>query len=58
MVTAGSRHFLPIHSFNALTRGGLVIKVRRAIYGGDWGPLLAFFADATRLSHRFQHEPT
>jgi hypothetical protein len=54
--SSGSRHFLPIHGFNALARGGLIIKVRRAMYGGDWAPLLAFLADATRLSDRLQRE--
>lgn len=58
MAATGSRHFLPIHCFNALSRGGLIIKVRRAMYGGDWVPLLAFFADATRLSDRLQRQGT
>jgi hypothetical protein len=56
MAASGSRHFLPIHAFNSLGRGGLIIKVRRAMYGGGWEPLLAFFADATRLSDLLQRE--
>jgi hypothetical protein len=54
MAASGSRHFLPIYLFNRLAGGSLIIKVRRAMYGGDWDPLLAFFADASRLSDWLQ----
>lgn len=56
LAAAGSRHFLPLHALNALTGGALVIKLRRAQYGGGWDSLLAFFTDATRLSSRLQQE--
>ena len=56
MSAAGSRHFLPIHSFTLLSGGSLTIKLRRAMYDADWEPLLAFFADATRLSDRLQRD--
>lgn len=57
MAASGSRHFLPIHCLNAPTGGSLILKTRRAMYEGDWEPLVAFFADATRLSDRLQREP-
>lgn len=57
MAAAGARHFLPLHALDALTRGALVIKMQRARNGGFWDPLLAFFADAFRLSHRLQGPP-
>ncbi len=31
-----------------------LIKLRRALYGGEWEPLAAFFVDALRLSHEIQ----
>lgn len=54
MAAGGSQHFLPIHSFNALSRGALTIKMQRARNGGGWEPLMAYFGDAFRLSHRLQ----
>ncbi len=56
VAASGSRHFLPLYGFNTARGGSLIIKVRRAMYGGDWAPLLAFLADATRLSDRLQRD--
>jgi len=56
MTASGSRHFLPIHCVGRPTRGSLILKTRRAMYDGDWEPLLAFFTDATRLSDRLQRQ--
>lgn len=53
----GTRHFVPIQLIAALHRGSLLIKLRRALYGGDWEGLQAFFADAVRLSIRHQTRP-
>lgn len=50
----GSGHFLPIHLIASLDQASFLIKLRRAIYGGDWTGLAAFFLDATRLSDRLQ----
>ena len=52
----GTRHFVPIHLIAAHHRAGFLIKLRRAIYGGDWIGLQAFFTDTGRLSIRLQHE--
>jgi Fic/DOC family protein len=58
LAAGGARHFLPISAFPAPARIGLVIKVRRTAYEGDWAPLIAWFADATRLSDRLQRAPS
>lgn len=50
----GSRHFVPVHLIAADHPGSLLIKLRRALYGGDWSGLQALFADAGRLSIRLQ----
>ncbi|GAA4815350.1 hypothetical protein GCM10023232_08820 [Sphingosinicella ginsenosidimutans] len=50
----GTRHFVPIHLIAALQRGSFIIKLRRALYGGDWGGPQAFFRDAARLSATLQ----
>jgi fido (protein-threonine AMPylation protein) len=50
----GSRHFVPIQLICSRTQASFLIKLRRALYGGNWAGLQAFFADATRLSHRLQ----
>jgi hypothetical protein len=50
----GTRHFVPIHLIASRAQASVLIKLRRALYGGDWTGLQAFFADATRLSHRLQ----
>lgn len=49
-----SRHFLPLSRLTTLSEGGFLIKLRRALYGGEWEPLAAFFVDALRLSHEIQ----
>jgi hypothetical protein len=49
-----TRHFVPIHLISSCAQASFLIKLRRALYGGDWTGLQAFFADATRLSHRLQ----
>jgi hypothetical protein len=54
---SGTEHFVPLSKFTALSRGGFVIKLRRALYGGEWQPLVAFYADALALSHELQKEP-
>jgi hypothetical protein len=54
----GTRHFVPVHLIAADHPGSLLIKLRRALYDGDWSGLQAFFADAGRLSIRLQrNEP-
>jgi hypothetical protein len=47
---AGTRHFVPIRLIAATHRAAFLIKLRRALYGGDWSGLQAFFNDAFRLS--------
>jgi Fic/DOC family len=50
----GSRHFVPVHLIAAHHRAAFLIKLRRAVYGGDWIGLQAFFTDAGRLSIALQ----
>lgn len=57
MAATGSRHFLPIHGLSSLRRGSFLVKLRRGMYGGDWAGLMAFLADASRLSSRLQAGP-
>lgn len=57
MAGAGSRHFLPLRQICIPVQASFLIKLRRAMYGGDWSGLTAFFADATRLSVVLQGGP-
>lgn len=52
--STGSRHFIPIHLIATARQGSFLIKLRRAFYGDDWGPLQDFFSDAIRLSRDIQ----
>lgn len=54
--STGTRHFVPIHVIAAFQRGSFLIKLRRALYGGEWDGLLAFLRDAVRLSVNAQHD--
>jgi Fic family protein len=38
----GAPIFIPLSYWSYLCRGSFVLKVRRAMYGGDWPPLLLF----------------
>lgn len=49
-----NRHFVPIYLIGLLDSGSFLIKLRRAIYGGDWLGLQAFFTDAGRISIALQ----
>ena len=51
----GARHFVPIHLIAAHHRGSFLIKLRRALYQGDWNGLQGFFCDAGELSRQLQH---
>jgi len=51
----GARHFVPIHLIAAHHRGSFLIKLRRALYQGDWNGLQGFFCDAGRLSQKLQY---
>jgi hypothetical protein len=51
------RHFVPIELIAAAHRGSFLIKLKRALYGGDWIGLQAFFTDAFHLSSRLQMTP-
>ena len=49
-----SRHFLPISLLAYLSNGGFILKLRRAMYRGEWENLAQFFVDAFRLSNAGQ----
>jgi hypothetical protein len=49
----GTRHFVPIHALTA-RRPVVGLKLKRAILGGEWQSLQAFFTDAARLSRKLQ----
>ena len=51
---AGSSHYLPVSKIELISDGGFLIKLRRALYGGEWEALTRFFADALTLSHKIQ----
>jgi hypothetical protein len=53
-----SRHFVPIYLIGLLDSGSFLIKLRRAIYGGDWLGLQSFFTDAGRISIALQASQT
>jgi hypothetical protein len=40
---------LPIDSISQLSMPSFLLKIRRALYGADWGPLELYFYDAIRL---------
>lgn len=50
----GSRHFVPISLLAHLSGGGFILKLRRAMYGGEWDKLAEFFIDALELSTALQ----
>ncbi|WP_448662456.1 Fic family protein [Sphingomonas sp. CJ20] len=54
--STGTPHFLPLSKLAHLSDRGFLIKLRRALYGGEWEPLMAFTRDAVRLSKRIQCE--
>ena len=47
-------HFMPLSKLALVSQSGFLIKLRRALYGGDWQPLLDFWIEALRLSIRLQ----
>lgn len=49
-----SEHFLPISLAASLSDGGFILKLRRAMMGGEWDQLALFFSDALKLSARLQ----
>lgn len=49
-----SDHFLPLSPLGQLSNGGFLIKLRRALYGGEWEPLTGFFVDALKFSSQIQ----
>jgi hypothetical protein len=49
----GQRHFVAILSFTAVYRASFLIKVRRAIYRGDWSSLHAFFLTQQDIAARY-----
>lgn len=54
LLSAGIRHFVPISLVASLTGGSFVLKIRRALLGGDWDGLQRFFLDAAKISERWQ----
>lgn len=47
-------HFLPLLDMMVLSESGFLIKLRRALYGGEWEPLASFFVQAIRVSDSLQ----
>lgn len=56
-IGCGSDHFLPIPLLAEHSRGGFILKQRRALYGGEWAPIMEFLVDAFRLSAQLQAQP-
>lgn len=51
---AGSELFLPIKALGWLSRGSLIIKLRRAYLGGEWEGILDFMLDGSKLADYLQ----
>lgn len=51
---SGTKHYLPISTVAAVSEGGFLIKLRRALYGGEWESLTKFFVDAMSFSVQSQ----
>jgi len=50
----GLRHFVPLQTLIAPWRGGYIIKLRRAMYGGDLLPITEYFNALVRMSLTLQ----
>jgi hypothetical protein len=48
------QHFVPIALLSSLSEGGYLLKLRRAMYGGDWEAIGNYFASAIKLSAKMQ----
>jgi hypothetical protein len=56
LLSAGVEHFVPISLVSAVTGNNFVLKIRRALLGGDWESLQRYFHDAAKLSQLWQAE--
>jgi hypothetical protein len=46
----GNEIYIPLLSLFSISRGGFLIKIRRAMYFGQWGDIVGYLLDATRYS--------